>query len=735
MTNRYEVQDSAFVVTLVINVVIGVLGLILFCVLRRRYNLVYRYRYEMHQQQGTTVDQPPSNTFFGWIGSTIRYPNQKIIEHSGLDAYFYLRQIKTSLMIMVILMVLSAIALYPTNYYGKYNENRPTNEDGELVDEIKGLSLISMSNIERGSNKLWVHLCFTLIVTAVVLFFTFLDYREYSIKRILYKCQNRLCNYSVLIKDIPESISTKDQLTNFLYSFFPPTLGDIQDVVMHHPADHIFTLIQQREGFIKSYEVAQEKSKKKVQFVKTGFLGCFGEKREALEYYQQRINELNKEIESERHEAENNRSTAAFVVFSQKQSAKISVQTIMNRDYPYQFRRHDSPDPSDIFWKNLSVGYKSILIRTLLVSIFIFFLVFFWSIPVAFLSGFSNLATLAKISAFSWLVDIINKSSVLSGFLQGFLPNLVLIIFMIILVPIITLASKIEGFHSFTSIDKSVFSKYFFFQVFNVFLISAIAGSIFQSLESIVNNPSTIITLLSTALPGQAFQMINLIMIASVGVFLQVLRLIELIVKSIRIRYFVSTKRQLEEVQKCGPFSYSTSYTTNLLYLQICLAYSTLTPFILIFGTIYFMGAYLAQKYNIIWVNTPNYQSGGSLYPLAYRRSIVGLIIYQLVMIGVFNVYDFFWGNLVIIPLVATLLFWAHCEFLFCHKSEHGILDSRIAQDEDFPLNNQGIFYDAGLAYQSYNETQYQPPWYRPLMAVQNSSLTTSFDPVHGAAP
>ncbi|EFA80485.1 hypothetical protein PPL_07320 [Heterostelium album PN500] len=80
------------------------------------------------------------------------------------------------------------------------------------------------------------------------------------------------------------------------------------------------------------------------------------------------------------------------------------------------------------------------------------------------------------------------------------------------------------------------------------------------------------------------------------------------------------------------------------------------------------------------WVSTPEYQSGGSLYPSAFRRTIV--------------------GNLVVIPLIVTVVFAAYWEVLFHYKSKHGVLDAdqqdliRFNRDHDSGESNSGQSID-----------------------------------------
>ncbi|KAM9971587.1 hypothetical protein ACTFIW_011569 [Dictyostelium discoideum] len=749
--NRYNANDNAFVVTLVINCVVMLIFFLIFCIVRRKFKQFYQYRFEQHHK-GVSV--PPSDGFFSWVVDTIKYSDNSIKDTAGLDGFMYLRNVKTSFYICVVLMVISSVMLYPTNYYGKYNEHREKDEDGKLPDEVVGLTMISMGNIERGSHLLWVHLVFVFFVTIVVLWFSYQDYHLYSKERIQYKQQSRLSNYTIMLRDIPNSMFTREELSNYFKSHLSNP-SDLLDVSLQYPAPHIYALVSERENFVKKYESAIESYRrtKEKPTTKIGFLGCFGEEKDSIDYFQEKIDELTKKIEYERAEAEtgyyiknanSNVGGSSFVIFNQRKVQKEMVQTIMHAKYHVLFSRYYAPDPNDVFWKNIHIGLKSYYVRSLIVAILTFALVFLWGIPVAFLSGFSNLETISRIKAFSWITDIISKSKVLQGFLSGFLPNLILIIFMILLIPIIYALSRACGYFSNSRIEASVFSKYFLFLVFNVFLVSAIAGTIFQSIEQIANDPTSIIGSIANSLGGLSFQMINYILIAAAGSFGAILRIVGLIIQLIKLKWLAKTKRQIDDTLHQGPFAYGVNYAKNLLILQLTLAYSTLSPFILIFGAWYFGLSYIVQKYNIIWVNTPNYQCGGFMSPMHFRRTIIGLLIYHILMIGTFNVYKFYYGILVIICLVVTIVFWYFAEYKFKDISKSGIMDQYQKQQADgtnsgdieMKASSSSVindstslnptahqeFHDASHSISEYNSNSYKPPYYE-LMKINNFDL------------
>ena len=70
------------------------------------------------------------------------------------------------------------------------------------------------------------------------------------------------------------------------------------------------------------------------------------------------------------------------------------------------------------------------------------------------------------------------------------------------------------------------FNRYFLFQVVNVFLVSAIAGSIFDSLTDIADNPSTAFKLLGEALPSMGGYFCNYILVKTfIGLGMEIMRL------------------------------------------------------------------------------------------------------------------------------------------------------------------------------------------------------------------
>lgn len=75
--------------------------------------------------------------------------------------------------------------------------------------------------------------------------------------------------------------------------------------------------------------------------------------------------------------------------------------------------------------------------------------------------------------------------------IQGFLPGIALKIFLDLLPSILMTMSKVEGFTSFSCLERKSVQKYYFFILVNVFLGSIVTGTTLQQLKKFLNEPST----------------------------------------------------------------------------------------------------------------------------------------------------------------------------------------------------------------------------------------------------
>ncbi|KAH9822129.1 hypothetical protein DFH28DRAFT_947640 [Melampsora americana] len=181
------------------------------------------------------------------------------------------------------------------------------------------------------------------------------------------------------------------------------------------------------------------------------------------------------------------------------------------------------------------------------------------------------------------------------------------------------------------------------FACFRTVLFIFVAVSTFSLLRDLRDNPGGLIDKLASSLPGARNFFISYLTLQSLAILpLQLLQL-----PTLALMPFYDNQNTLE-VMNLG-----TIYPQALLAFNICIAYSVITPVILIFGCLYFGMGYLVYKYKIINIYCRPYESGGEAWPIACNRIGWGLIIFQVFMLGLLSLRQVFLLSTLVLPLIA----------------------------------------------------------------------------------
>lgn len=82
---------------------------------------------------------------------------------------------------------------------------------------------------------------------------------------------------------------------------------------------------------------------------------------------------------------------------------------------------------------------------------------------------------------------------------------------------------------------------------------------------------------------------------------LNLLLLGSLIVRGFSIYFLANTPRSHANARSPDAFNYGSSYPQPLLIFIIVLEYATISPIICVFGTLYFIMAYIVYKYQFLY--------------------------------------------------------------------------------------------------------------------------------------
>ncbi|KAJ0018243.1 hypothetical protein Pint_09802 [Pistacia integerrima] len=357
---------------------------------------------------------------------------------------------------------------------------------------------------------------------------------------------------------------------------------------------------------------------------------------------------------------------AAFVSFKTRWGAAVCAQTQQTRD-PTIWLTEWAPEPRDVYWKNLAIPYVSLRIRKLIIGVAFFFLTLFFMIPVAFVQSLASIEGIQKAAPF---LKPLVETKFIKSVIQGFLPGIVLNLFLIFLEMILMIMSKYEGFVSLSSLERRSASRYYIFKLVNVFLGSVISGSAFEQLNSFIKQSANEIPkTIGVAIPIKATFFITYIMVDGwAGIALEILRLQPLIIYHLKNSFLVKTEKDKEEAMDPGSIGFHTGEPRTQFYFLLGLVYATVTPLLLPFIIVFFALAYFVFRHQIINVYNQEYESGAAFWPDVHKRVIAALVISQLLLMGLLSMKEAVQSTPFLIAL-PVLTIWFHRFCTGCYES------------------------------------------------------------------
>ncbi|KAI6674719.1 hypothetical protein NL676_002625 [Syzygium grande] len=548
--------------------------------------------------------------FLNWMPAALRMPEPELIDHAGLDSAAYIR-------------------IYLLGF--------------------------------------WAHLVMAYVFT----FWTFyILYREYKIMtsmrlQFLASEGRRPDQFTVLVRNVPpdpdESVS--EHVEHFFCVNHPDYYLTHQVV---YNANKLAKLVEKKKSLQNWYIYYQNKYERNPSnkpTTKTGFWGLWGTRVDAIDYYAAEIEKLTDEEQAERERVISDPKAiipAAFVSFKSRWGAAVCAQTQQTSN-PTIWLTEWAPEPRDVYWDNLAIPYVELTIRRLLMAVALFFLTFFFMIPIAFVQSLANIEGIEKVLPF--LKPIIERKGTKS-LIQGFLPGIALKIFLIFLPTILMTMSKIEGFASLSSLERRSAGKYHLFVLVNVFLGSIITGTAFQQLKSFLHQaPTEIPKTVGVSIPMKATFFITYIMVDGwAGIAAEILRLVPLVMFHLKNTFLVKTEKDREQAMDPGCLGFATSEPRIQLYFLLGFVYSVITPVLLPFIIVFFAFAYMVFRHQVINVYNQKYESGAAFWPDVQRRLIIGMVISQLLLMGLMSTKDaeILTPFLIVLPILTV---WFH---MFC---------------------------------------------------------------------
>jgi hypothetical protein len=386
-------------------------------------------------------------------------------------------------------------------------------------------------------------------------------------------------------------------------------------------------------------------------------------------------------------------SSTGFVTFNDLSSttsaasAPLSVKTSV-------LQASVAPEPREIRWQNAHVSKSTTLRRQTIVNVLLFLGAILWSFPLAAIQAFAKAKYLAQIPGMEWIETF--HGGTLTQFVNGYLP-VVALLTLIMILPLIFeyVATFFEYRKTYSDIQASMLGRYFYYQLANVY-VSVTAGSILKSLANILDRPSTLLEELGESLPTMVGYFVALLVTKILAglpmVFLRFGALSRALLYKLLSNEKKLSQRELDAVYRLENVQYGWEFPTQLLVVVIVFTYAIICPIILPFGFMYFFGALLVYKKQVLYVYSPVYESGGAIFPIAIQRTLFGLVCGQLTLIGYTITRGCYYHPLALIPLPITTLYGMNFfEKNYAEPSRRLSLERAREYDCLFSLNNGDI--------------------------------------------
>ncbi|OAA40686.1 DUF221 domain-containing protein [Metarhizium rileyi] len=383
-------------------------------------------------------------------------------------------------------------------------------------------------------------------------------------------------------------------------------------------------------------------------------IGNFGRRVDTIRWTRSRLRDLNIQIFKMRRQVRRGDGItlpSVFIEFHTQEAAQAAHQVLTHHRPLQMSSRFLGIRPDEIIWSCLRMPWWELIIRRFAILTLVTAAIIFWAIPSAAIGTISNIQELTK--NFKVLSFLNKLPAVILSFIQGFMPAIVLSLWMAAVPWLLRFCGAQSGIPTTTRVELFVQNVYFAFQVVQVFLITTLTSAASSVLGEILSNPLGAKDLLAENIPKASNFYLSYIMIQclmSGGMRLvQVFGLIRHYIVS-RVSEVPRTRykrwRKLESTYWGGVYPVYTNMGV------IALSYSCIAPLVLLFAVGGLFATQLVWKYNLLFVLDSDLDTKGLFYPRALIHLTIGLYLAEICLIGLFALRSAF------APLALMVLFF-----------------------------------------------------------------------------
>ena len=255
VVTKQGLTAGQFAASFVTAIVLFSVQVLIFLLIKDRFARIYQPRTYLVPERERTKATPPG--WFKWIKPVLNTSNSDFVQKCGLDAYFFLRYLRTLLKIFVPAALVILPILIPMNAVngrgGRWAQGAHLHDTN-----VSGLDQLAWGNVAPNkTHRYWAHWLLATALTIYICYIAFDELRNYIRMRQAYMTspQHRLraSATTVLVSSIPSKWCTIEALDG-LYDVFP---GGLRNIWINRNFDELNDKVHKRDKLAKKLEGAE----------------------------------------------------------------------------------------------------------------------------------------------------------------------------------------------------------------------------------------------------------------------------------------------------------------------------------------------------------------------------------------------------------------------------------------------------------------------------------------------
>ncbi|KAF2763072.1 DUF221-domain-containing protein [Pseudovirgaria hyperparasitica] len=642
---------AAIIAAFVPSLITAIIFLVIFCLIRRYHKRIYAPRTYIDLISEKDRTPGSSTARIEWLKPIWQLGDKFVLEHSSLDAYLYLRFLKTIIFICVIGACITWPILFPVNATGKGNASQ--------------LDKLGFGNV-HGKKRLYAHAVVAWVYFGFVMF-TIARERMWLIGlrqawHLSRTNASRLSSRTVLYLDPPKDVLVDGESQS--------TLGkEVMRQWVVKPTPKLDEHVGARNATLAQLESTElcylkTVNKKRAKISKrngSGVVGLTDQTISALrpirkQYYvlgteSDAIDHLQAEATAKVQKVDEDRDlhstdaaearSAIFVEYATQSAAQRAYRSNPKSKIPMPANLAIKSKligvlPKEIIWTNITLPQSVRLSKKSAGNVFVIALIIFWSIPTAFIASISNVNYLAE--KVQWLGWIKSLPDPILGLMVGLLPPLATSFIASYVPDILRYVAKMFEPTTVTA-ELQVQTWYYLFQIIQVFFVTALSSSATAFVPQLINNPGNVPMLLADKLPSSSNFYLTYFILQGLGSATKNILNYSDLFQYVFWDWFINKtpRDKYTQYTTMKGIGWGKMYPKFNNFVIIALAYSIISPLVLGIAAIGLILFYFCYRHQLLYVVQPKLETKGKCYTRALTQMLTGIYVGELALIGLFG--------------------------------------------------------------------------------------------------